>query len=362
MKKPLNQFNPDYAVPPGWILEEYLEVNGLSPAKFARKCGSSPELISKIIKAKAPVEPETALQFERVLGIDARIWLGIEKNYRLHRARTTEAKDKTAITWAETFPVSILVKRGYIQKPGTSADKISKLLKFFEVGSINALEAGYGLKNVIYRHSPKFKSDKVALATWIRLGQIEAASQDCSKYNKTRFSHAVRDIPRLTNQPIIEALQRVEKLCNEAGVALTIVQPLPKTALCGAAWWLSPQKAVIQLTARHKTDDHLWFTFFHEAAHILRHSKKSVFVDDTQGNDSKLEKETDEWAADMLIPQRAWKEFTDVSCFSEADIRVFAEQQGIAPGIVVGRLQHHKLIPWNRLNRLKVKLKWNKPD
>ena len=82
-----NQFKPDYAVPPGWILEEYLEVRDMSPAEFARRCDRSAELISEIIAGKAPIDPQTALQFEKVLGLKAHIWLGIETDYRLHLAR-----------------------------------------------------------------------------------------------------------------------------------------------------------------------------------------------------------------------------------------------------------------------------------
>jgi HTH-type transcriptional regulator/antitoxin HigA len=78
-----NQFSPDYAVPPGWVLQERLEVEGISHAKFARRCGRSPKLISEIISGKAPLEPGTALQFEKVLGVDASVWLGIESDYRL---------------------------------------------------------------------------------------------------------------------------------------------------------------------------------------------------------------------------------------------------------------------------------------
>ena len=87
-----NQYKPDYAVPPGWLLEERLEAQGISHAEFARRCGRSPKLISEIIAGKAPLEPETALQFEKVLGVDASIWLGIESDHQLHRAR--EKKDK----------------------------------------------------------------------------------------------------------------------------------------------------------------------------------------------------------------------------------------------------------------------------
>lgn len=84
-------YEPDYAVPPGWILEEHLEAQGLSLAAFARRCGCSPKLIGEIVAGKAPIEPGTALQFERVLGLDAHIWLGIESDYRLHKAREAAA-------------------------------------------------------------------------------------------------------------------------------------------------------------------------------------------------------------------------------------------------------------------------------
>ena len=91
-----DQYSPDHAVPPGWILQERLEIEGISHAEFARRCGCSPKLISEIISGKAPLEPGTALQFENVLGVDASIWLGIESVYRLHRAREAEAETAAA--------------------------------------------------------------------------------------------------------------------------------------------------------------------------------------------------------------------------------------------------------------------------
>ncbi len=91
-----SQYQPDYAVPPGWVLEERLEAQGISQAEFARRCGRSAKLISEIIAGKASLEPETALQFEKVLGVDASIWLGIESDYQLHRAREAEAREAAA--------------------------------------------------------------------------------------------------------------------------------------------------------------------------------------------------------------------------------------------------------------------------
>ena len=88
------------------------------------------------------------------------------------------------------------------------------------------------------------------------------------------------------------------KLCNASGVVLAILPQLTKFPVCRMARWLSPSKPLISLTLRYKTNDHFWFSFFHEAAHILFHSKKEVFVDTTSkdNNKSDEEKEADTWA------------------------------------------------------------------
>ena len=107
MARAINQYRPDYAVSPGWVLGERLEVQGISHAEFARRCGRSSKLISETIAGKAPLEPETALQFEKVLGVDVGVWLGIESEYRLHRARENEAAGAAASAdWAKGFPVA----------------------------------------------------------------------------------------------------------------------------------------------------------------------------------------------------------------------------------------------------------------
>ena len=174
METTLDQYRPDYSVAPGLVLEERLQAQGISHAEFARRCGRSPKLISEIISGKAPLEPRTALQFERVLGVDASIWLGIESSYQLYRARETEKETASeCVEWIEGFPVPELVKRECIQKPTSKADKVSQLLAFFGVGSIDAWDSRYAAINVAYRHSRSFKSNEKALATWLRLGELE---------------------------------------------------------------------------------------------------------------------------------------------------------------------------------------------
>ena len=106
-----NQYQPDYAVPPGWIIEERLAAQGISHSEFARRCGRSPKLISEIISGRTPIAPKTALQFEKVMGLDASVWLGNEADYRLHRERQAEARTtKESAAWVRTLPFGELKK------------------------------------------------------------------------------------------------------------------------------------------------------------------------------------------------------------------------------------------------------------
>jgi Zn-dependent peptidase ImmA (M78 family) len=112
--------------------------------------------------------------------------------------------------------------------------------------------------------------------------------------------------------------------------------------------WLSKDKALLMLSLRHKSDDHFWFSFFHEAAHILLHGKKMLFADEVNSVDTPEEHEANRFAANLLIPARDFQRFTEKGdCKSKKAILAFAKRLGIAPGIVVGRMQHEEIIPFS---------------
>ena len=114
----------------------------------------------------------------------------------------------------------------------------------------------------------------------------------------------------------------------------------------------------MQLSDRYKTNDKFWFDFFHEAGHILEHGKKDVFLEDDKGfeKDQKKEKEADVFAAEWLIPGKIYTKLNDYYRFDENIILEFSNRNKIHPGIIVGRLQHDKLLPPNQLNHLKEKI------
>lgn len=354
MVKSRNAYQPDYAVPPGWVLADMIEAREISQAEFARRCGRSAKLISDITAGKAPVEPETALQFERVLGMDASIWLNIEANYQLHQAKEQEEQAfEKSIAWASKFPLKEIFSLRAIDKPADKTDEARKLLAFFGVATVQAWQNRYGDVAVSYRQSPSFKSSPLAVKTWLRIGELWAENQECAEYNRGTFIKGLEAIRDLTTLEPEEFLPPMRALCNEAGVALVLVPLLPKTALSGVARWLTPRKALIQQSLRYKSNDHFWFTFFHEAAHILFHSKREVFIDEKGMGTNEKEEHADSWAAKFLIPSTVFESFAARGFPSKEAVIKFAAEQGIAPGIVVGRLQHERFIKWSHYNDLK---------
>ncbi len=106
------------------------------------------------------------------------------------------------------------------------------------------------------------------------------------------------------------------------------------------------------------SDDHLWFSFFHEAARLLLHSKKNIFVEGNGGGTSDLEDEANAWASNFLVPRARWEAYKATMPRSEAKVLAIAQEQSIAPGIVVGMLQHDRVLSWRALNGLKRRSKW----
>ncbi|HEC13397.1 MAG TPA: addiction module antidote protein, HigA family [Acidiferrobacteraceae bacterium] len=354
-----NQFEPDYAIPPGEILEETLATRGMKKAEFAERCGRSEKMVSQIISGQAPITAETAIQFERVLGVNASVWNNLEANYRLAVAKSEQQKALLAQKdWAKRFPINKMVKLGFIPKPESPTDRVEKLLDFFGVGSAAAWEERCARVCIAYRKSPSYKSAPESVAAWLRMGELHAEDIDCAAYNRERFIEALSSIRGLTRQPPDVFVPEMQSLCADAGVAVALVPELPKTHLSGAARWLTKDKALIMFSLRHKSDDHLWFTFFHEAGHILLHGKKDVFIDEEEIEDNDKEQEADRFARNTLIPLKEYRVFQQLGRWSTATIATFAEQLGIAPGIVVGRLQHDGLIPYSHYNKLKTRFVW----
>ncbi|MEA5507656.1 helix-turn-helix domain-containing protein [Halotia wernerae UHCC 0503] len=359
-----NQYTPDYVSPPGETLLEVLEEWGMSQADLAERTGRPKKTINEIINGKAALTSETALQLERVLNIPASFWNNRERQYREALARQDEQERlKKQVAWLDHIPVKAMIKSEWIQYYQDKVEQLREVLNFFAVASPEQWRAVWYKTNVYFRKFQAFPSDPGAVTAWLRRGEIEAAEIACASYDANKFREVLQKIRTLTVEPPDIFQPEVVRLCAEAGVAVVFVPQIPKTRTSGATHWLKPDKALIQLSLRYKTNDHLWFAFFHEAGHILLHGKRDFFLEGTgvvSVEDQQKEQEANRFAADILIPPADLKRFlTSVPQLSKANITDFSCEIGIAPGIIVGRLQHDEVLPPSYCNDLKQKLEWS---
>jgi HTH-type transcriptional regulator / antitoxin HigA len=354
-----NQYRPNYVSPPGETLEEILEEREMTQIKLAERMGRPKKTINEIIKGKAEITPDTALQLERVLGTPARFWIERERLYREHLARQAENKRlEIHLPWLKQIPYKEMTKRGWLLYCEDKIEQLREILNFFAIASPDIWEEIWSKNiSVDFRKPSGFKSDLGAMTAWLQQGEIEASKIDCADYDANKFKEVLQEIRSLTVEPIEIFQPKMIQLCAEAGVAVVLIPELSKTRVCGATRWLSSRKAILQLSDRYKTNDHFWFSFFHEAGHILLHGKCETFLEVPDPQTTDKEKEADQFAGDFLIPAKKWAQFTETNPQSKQAICQFADNLKIAPSIVVGRLQREQIIPYNHYNDLKLSLR-----
>jgi len=364
-------FNPDWISPPGDTIDDLLEELDWTQAQLAKRLGYTTKHVSQLVNGKAPITEDTALKLARVLGSTEEFWLEREAQYRAALVKVEETGClESWVDWLDEIPIKVIkelqkackitdCRLDAKNKPGI----VRELLEFFDVASPDEWRACYAQLEGQFRRSYTGQDNTNVITTWMRLGELEVEKQSCPHFNRAKFEKAVQEIRTLTVLPPEDSIPRLRQLCLEAGVLWVLVPKIPGARVSGLARWLNPHRPLIQMSLYGKSNDRFWFTFFHEAAHILLHekaSKEAIFLDEwEQGEkiESDQEHEANEQARDWLIPRQYEAEL--YSLRSKEKVTAFAEKIGIHPGIVVGRLQHEGKVRKDCMNGLKEKMTMN---
>ena len=356
---------------PGDVIAEYLDTYGWSQQDLARRTNLTPKTISVICNAKAPVTASTALTLERVFRRPAHFWLNLQRQFDESEARSRELLQTIQWKdWAQTFPLQEMRKYRFSLEPAES--DVDMLLNYLGVSSPESWDAVWKSCGVAFRQTRKFSKSVASIFAWVRETELLAAEIETAHFDEKVLRSYIKEIRSLTNERVDEAVEPLQELCAEAGVAVVFVPELPKSGISGCARWLSNKKALIGLTLRYKTDDQMWFSFFHEMGHLLLHKKFRPFVLDNAERDlfdlfvdpemEKYESEANQFASDTLIPPAVLSTFVQSNKFYSDDIYNFSKSIGISPGIVVGRLQHMGVLAVHQGNAFKQKLAWEIPE
>ena len=352
------RFDPDYVVAPGTTLKESIDAKGISQTQLAQRAGLTEKTISQIINGIAPISYDTAGKLELVTGVPAKFWNRRELGYREALSRRKElaalAEHKA---WLKEIPLDELIEREFIEPSEDAGTLVHRALRFFGVSSVDAWRESLFAPSVQYRSNKGQAKHPGFVAAWLRMGELQAEAIDCESFNGQEFRRLLkREIRELTTTRASVWCARLPELCARAGVAAVITREIPKAAVSGAKRWL-PKKEMplIQLSLKFRTDDQLWFSFYHEAGHVLLHGRKN-YLDYGADDETEEEREASAFARDLLIPPEHIPQLRHLR--SKVSIRRFASSIGVSPGIVVGRLQHDGLMPPTHCNGLKRKYVW----
>ena len=356
----MSTFNPDWISPPGETIIDVLEERGWSQAEFAERVGFTTKHVNKLVSGSASISDDAAIRLERVLGGTAGFWLAREAQYREALARIDESKAlESQVGWLDEIPLKHMLKFDWVRRSKNKAEQVAECLRFFGVASVDAWHQRYEKPIVAFKASETHKTEAGPVAAWLRKCEIDAGAIECADFDAKGFREALKEIRKLTLEPDVKLfIPMLVQLCASVGVAVVFVPSPTGCPVTGATKWLTPNKALLALSVRFKANDHLWFAFFHEAGHILLHGKRLVFLEYKGQVDHAMEEEADRFSQDQLIPPKYASDLAYLD-HTQSDICEFANRIGIAPGIIVGRLQKHYGLPWNsRLNKLKVRYEW----
>lgn len=333
----------------------------MSQKELAARLDKPAQAISEIIHARKAITPDTALGLEKVLGVAAHFWNNLEADYRMTLARNrNKAMLAAEAEWLDHYPVTEMIRRGWLRAGRDRLSRVEALLGFMGVASAEprAYQNAVGFR---ITESSQHSVSPGALAVWLRKGELDAQAISTADYDERSFRDALSRIRGMTRTSPQEFLPAMSSLCAESGVAFCVVQEFPKSGANGATRWLTGRKALIQMSIRNRWADIFWFTFFHEAYHLLQHrTQRRIVVDGLAPDPDMLESEmeADKFSRDFLIGSDEWNNFCLNNHFTAESVTEFAKSVGVAPFIVVGRLQKEKRISYNQLTSLKTRYQW----
>lgn len=349
-------FCPDWASAPGETIADILRERSISVEEFAERLGQPKTMAMDLLSGRSAITIGLARKLERVLGGSIEFWMARDFQYRQQIADPGESTN----AWVRELPLGEMVKFGWLKPAPKRSEELAACLRFFDVPNTAVWHRQYAPleEKFLFKKSPSFESRPAAVAAWLRQGEIMAGDMRCAPWNTRGFEAGLASIRPLTREKDPKRfVPMLQNACASMGVAVAIVRSPTGCPASGATRFITEDKALLLLSFRHLSDDQFWFSFFHEAGHLILHGRREVFIEGLEVTSSTEEDEANEFASAILIPPQHHPELLRLRQ-NKFDLVRFARRMGVSPGIVVGQLQHYGKLRHNHFHGLKRHYKW----
>lgn len=346
--------------PPGEFIKEELEARGWSQLDLAEIMGRHPVQINKIVQGAQAITPETAVQLAKAFGTSAELWLNLENAYQLSRIEDDTLVSRRARLY-DLFPVREMIKRGWIE-PSDNIEVLEK--RFCDFFGIESLDETPKLACAA-RKSTEGELTHSQTAWLARAYQL-ARAVSVNLFSDITLKACIEKLKLMRAN--VEDVRQVPRVLADHGIRLLIIEALPSTKIDGVCFWLDRSSPVISLSLRFDRIDSFWHTLAHELGHVTNRDGQEEPVLDTDlvgeeaqafADKTETERRADKFACELLVKQDELDKFIARvrPFFYKQKIALFANRINVHPGIVVGQLQHRKVIPFSHNREMLEKVR-----
>lgn len=349
----------DWFSRPGDSVLSAMRRRGVSAETLSRNLTGGMPQLRDLMSGFGTIDDETAATLSGMLGGSISFWKTRQAKYREALAQAVDVLSKEdADAWLDRIPAP--GGKGRITDR-TRLVELERRLAYFGVSTLKSWDARYGphQREARFRRSLAFTQHDGATSMWLREGELDANLRQTATWSSGALRVRLQEIRTLSkiSKPS-RFMPPLVKLMADAGVALVVVRAPKGCRASGASRMIAPDKAMILMSFRYRADDHFWFTLFHEIGHLLLHEASSfVDVEGMEGDDP-YEKEANDFAASMIVPQNREPELLSLKPTADS-IRRFAVSLGVAPGLILGQLQHRGIVAAGTMHRLRRNWTWD---
>lgn len=355
-------FAPDWVVSPGVSITRLLSIKEIAEDELAEELGMNSSEFEQLLSGDRRITREVAETLSCFLGSSPDFWQRRDEIFIAESHRLEKTDEDEVDKWIKMIPTSQVAQLGWI-KAGLKAESLRReVLEFFGCESYSEWKAVYssGLDAVAFRTSSAFEANDLSTLAWKRMGEIQAEKARVRDFDRGRLRELLPSLKRLSYVRSPAALvEKLRERLSGCGVILTTARA-PKGCRASGATWISPDgNPVIHMSFRHLSDDHFWFTLYHEAAHVvLNHGEHVTYDRQAKSSFTPIyEREADSLASDTLVSPDV-QSWIRSRIPNKDNVISAALKAKVTPGVIVGQLEHAGYVKHGRLSFLKRLYVW----
>lgn len=352
---------PFYNPGPGDIIKDALEELGWQQDDLAEILGLSTKSVNLILNNKQAITPETAELLGKTFSTSAEMWLNLDAKYQLRKLeeKPSEKKELTYVKaeFRKLMPVYEMKKKGWFVNDVSTVYGIKEERKRI-FGNEETVLQNYAMNFCARQTNYDFDYTLTYCKVWYQFAKIYAEQISLPTYHKAGLEKIAGNLCSYTLQK--DGINKIISDLHSCGVGFFVLSHLQKTYLDGAAFTLGENPFIVY-TARYDRVDNFWFVIAHEISHILLHLKhlKQGCLDNMDSSaSSELEIQADAKASELLHTDEILELGTQYRHYFTLDrLMQISQSLQIAAPVVLGILQHYKIIEWKKFSSLRESAK-----